>query len=301
MQDILSRIGVDINIAYYLVCYLLVWVRVLSMLSVIPFLFAKPVPRYVVVAVSMVLAAFIYPYALPDKQVELTEDKIVLVALFLKELFYGLMIGTAVSIIFQGYSAVGQMIDSQRGMSIARLLIPQLSEQGSISSMFLFLLGVVVYLTVGGHCAFFDAFFMSYKTLPILEFPLTGADLFPAMDLFMRITAEVIYMAMQLSAPIIIAIFIADIVLGIANRMAPQIDVWSMGFTIKGYVGILLLFVAMTAMGEQFVVYGDRANSYASQMIDLLGKKEILPPLPEPPPEEGMPKIEDGAPAVESR
>ena len=291
MQDFLSPIGVNLNITFYLFFLLLVWVRVLSMVSVIPFLFGKPVPRTVSVGASVVMALFVFPHIVPHVPPEMTQDPMAIVLLFIKEIFYGVSIGMAVSLLFHSFAAVGQMIDNQRGMSIARLLIPQLGEQASTSGVFLFQLGVVFYLLLGGHITFFKSFFMSFQTLPVMGFPVTGPGLYPMVDLFMRISGEVIFISLQMSAPIIIAIFMTDLILGIANKMAPQINVWELGFHVKGYVGVLLLFVSITIIGEQMQKYMVKSNHYADQVTELLQGRvpPDLPLAPEPPEsEEGV-------------
>lgn len=303
MQDFLSKIGVNINVTFYLIFLSLVWVRILGMTAVLPFLFGKPVPRYVTVGASMVMALFVFPLILPKEPPPLTQDMLVIVVLYLKEAFYGLMIGTSVAIVFHAFAAVGQMIDNQRGVSIARLLIPQLGEQGSLSGIFLFQLGIVIYLLLGGHLVFFNAFFESFTKLPVLAFPSVGAGLYPMMDLFMQITGNVLYIALQMSAPVIIAIFMADIILGIANRVAPQINVWELGFHVKGYVGILLLFVALTMIGKQMEHYAAQANINSAQVVNLLQGKvpEGLPLTPEEAgPEDGQQRPEAGPPPVKT-
>lgn len=272
----------------------------MTMASFIPFLFGKPVPRYVVTGASMVLAIFVYPHIVPKTPPVLSDNLLALVVLYLKEVFYGFTIGAAVSIIFHAFSAVGQMIDNQRGVSIARLLIPQLNEQASLSGIFLFQLGIVLYLSLGGHLFFFDSFFRSFVSLPVLEFPVTGPGFYPMMDLFMKITGEVIYISIQMSAPVIIAIFLSDIILGIANRVAPQINVWELGFNVKGFIGILLLFISLTMVGNQIQYYVTKSNSYTDQLIELLRGKvpEGVPLTPEE--SEGIPKPEEGVPPVKT-
>lgn len=302
MDEIFRKLGVNVNVSFHLIFLGLIWVRVLGMTAVVPFLFGKPVPRYAVVGASMVLALFVYPNILPRPIPELPAAELSLVILFIKEAFYGLAIGFSASILFYALESVGQMIDNQRGVSIARLLIPQLGEQGSISGLFLFQLGIVIYLVFGGHLLFLDAFFRSYQTLPVLGFPAAGPGLYPLMDLFMRITGEVLYIALQMSAPIIIAIFMADIILGIANRVAPQINVWEMGFHVKGYVGILLLFLALTMIAQQMEHYSRKSNYYANQVIELLQGKvpEGLSMAPVSGPEEGQPNPDEGIPQVKT-
>lgn len=296
MEELYRRLGVDINVAFYLIFFSLIWVRVLAMATVIPFLFGKPVPRYVAVGISMALAVFVFPNLVPATPPPISEDKMLLVVLYLKEAFYGFTIGFTVGIVFYAFSSVGQMIDNQRGMSIARAILPQLGEQASISGLFIFQLGIVLYLTIGGHTHFLNSFFMGFETLPVLEFPVVGPGMFPLMDLFMRLTGQVIFIALQVATPVIIAILLADLILGIANRVAPQINVWMLGFTIKGYLGILMLFLSLTVVCDQLQYYGLRSTGYVEDTIDYLHGKvppgaPTLEPLEEGLPEEGVPRV----------
>lgn len=301
MQDILSRIGVNINVGFYLVFLTLIWVRILMMASMLPFLFGRPVPRYVLVAASFLMAVFTFTNIAPGQATELPSQILTLVMLYVKEIFYGFAMGMAVSIIFHAFSAVGQMIDNQRGVAIARVLIPQIGEQSAISGLLLFNMGIVIYLAVGGHRVFLDTFFQSFRDLPVLDFPMAGPGMFALADMFMRITGEVLYISLQMSMPILIAIFLADLILGIANRMAPQIDVWMLGFTTKGYLGTLILLISITMMGDQMMYYAQKTNSYAKQTALMLQGKvpEGAPEAPSP--EDGTKKPETGPPDVKTK
>ncbi len=294
MDEIFKKLGVNVNVSFYLIFLSLVWVRVLGMTMIVPFLFGKPVPRYVVTGASIVLALFVYPHIVPAQPPPLSEDYIVLAVLYLKEAFYGLTMGMTAAILFHALSSVGQMIDNQRGVSIARALIPQLGEQVSISGVFLFQLGVVIYLSIGGHDAFLSSFYQSFVTLPVLEFPTVGPGLFPMCDLFMKLTGEVLYISMQMAMPVIIAIFISDIILGIANRVSPQINVWELGFNVKGYLGVLMLFMSITVVVDQIEAYTLKSNRNVDQMVGFMQGKvpQGVPTSPEAP-EEGLPKPEE--------
>lgn len=301
MQELYERLGVNIDVAFYLIFFTLIWVRVLMMASVLPFLFGKPVPRYVLVASAFVLAIFAFPNLVPKQPSPIFDDRLALVMLYIKEIFYGLGIGMSVAVLFHAFASVGQMVDNQRGMSIARILIPQLGEQASISGVFLFQMGIVLYLSVGGHLLFFQTFFESFSKLPVLDFPAAGPGMFALVDLFIRITGEVIYIALQMSSPVIIAIFLADLILGVANRVAPQINVWMLGFTLKGYIGTLLLFVSITMIGEQMQYYSSKSNVYSEETVELMQGK-VPEGAPEAPtPEDGRPSPDAGPQDVKTR
>jgi len=282
LQDVLLRLGINTDISFKLIFFSLIWVRVVMMASVVPFLFGKPVPKRVVVAASFVLAAFAYFQLVPEKSLPIPQHFLTLMMLYIKEIFFGLSIGLTAGIFFYAFTAVGQMIDNQRGVSIARVLIPQLGSQAAISGMILFQLGVVLYLAMGGHLVFLKAFFESFADLPVMSFPSTGPGMFALVDMFMRLTGKVIYISIQMSTPILITIFLTDIILGIANRIAPQINVWMLGFTTKGYVGTLMLFIAITMIGDQMIHYGRESNQNVATAIRYLkgdvGKEEISVP-----------------------
>ncbi|MBI5300306.1 MAG: type III secretion system export apparatus subunit SctT [Deltaproteobacteria bacterium] len=291
METYLKTLGLNINFPFALIMAGLIWARVLSAVMTIPFLFGKPVPRNVRVGASVMLAVFLYPL-LVTKEIAPTDiQDLKLFSLFLKEILFGLSIGFAASIVFYGFEGAGQMIDNQRGVSLARILIPELGEQSSITGAFLFQLTIVTFLVLGGHRLFFRAFAESYQVLPLLQFPESVEGLLPLLDLFMKMTGKIFFIAIQISAPVIIAILITDIILGVANRFAPQINVWELGFNIRGYVGILLLFLSLAFIARQIENYVAESNRDVKAVIMDLRGKILTPSKPaEKPPEEELQK-----------
>lgn len=287
MDEILQRLGLNVEFPFILTTGGLIWARMLSVMSVIPFLFGKPTPRTVRLGASVVLTVFLYPIVAKNSVLVGPLTTIDLFTLYLKEVLFGLALGFMVSILFYGFQAAGQMIDNQRGVSLARILIPELGEQASITSHFLFSFAVVLFLVTGGHRMFFKGLIESYLFLPIYQFPPSVEGLFPLMDLFGVMTAKVLFISVQLAAPVIIAIMMVDIILGVANRFAPQINVWELGFNIKGYLGILILFMTITAIGDQVVHYTLETEKGMKQVLELMKEPPPKPPAGEqPPPQE---------------
>lgn len=281
MEQYLQRLGLNLTFPFVLIVAGLIWVRALAMISVIPFLFGRATPRTARLGTSVILTIFLYPIlAAPELSVE-GIDTLALFTLFFKEVIIGLSLGFAASLFFYGFQAAGQMIDNQRGVSLARILIPELGEQVSISANFLFHFAVVIFLVIGGHRLFLKAFAESYLVLPLLEFPPSVEGLLPVMDLFGTMTAKVLFLSVQLAAPVIIAILMVDIILGVANRFAPQINVWELGFNVRGYVGVLMLFLSVGFIGSQVIHYTGESDKEVRTMIEFF--KEGPPPSPEIP------------------
>lgn len=280
MPAVLQKLGVNIDFHFAFIFATLLWVRILGVVAVLPFLFGKPVPTTVRVGSSVVLMAFAYPHLVPAEAPAIIHNMGALFTLYLKEAFFGVTIGLAVGMVFYGFEAAGSMIDNQRGMSIARVLIPELGTMESIGGQFLYLLAVVTYLTLGGHLFFLKALFESYLILPIFEFPSVQPGLMPLMDLFASMTGHVLVLALQISSPVIIAILVTDIILGVANRVAPQINVWELGFNIKGYIGVLMMFLTLTVILRVMETEFATATRNVRQTVDLLQGKVPQPAAP---------------------
>lgn len=271
MEEIFERLGITLDFEFVIVYLSLIWIRLLAIMSVIPFLFGRPVPRKVAVGSAMVITFFLYPLLKPaDPAAVVPASRLVLFALYLKEAFIGFSIGLSVSFVFYGFEAAGQVIDNQRGASLARVLIPQLGEQGSLSGQFLFQLAVVVYLALGGHIIFLKSLLDSYQLIPIFEFPNIAPGLFPMMDFFIVLAGKVIVMAVQIAAPVIIAILLTDLILGLTNRVAPQINVWELGFNIRGFIGILALWASLILIDRNIYETTGRTARDTDIVIELL-------------------------------
>lgn len=269
MDEIFKRLGITLNFEFIIVYASLLWVRLLAVTSVVPFLFGRPVPRKMRVGAATVIMFFLFPLCKPAGGAAIPSDHLILFALYMKEAFVGLSMGLAVSMLFYGFDAAGRMVDNQRGASLARVLIPQLGQQGSLSGQLLFQMAIVLYLVIGGHLLFFKSLFESYQLIPIFEFPNVAPGLFPMMDFFIVLAGQVITLSIQIAAPVIIAILMADIILGLTNRVAPQINVWQLGFTIRGFIGILALFLSITIIIHQMHIYTKRSAHNTDIVVNL--------------------------------
>lgn len=224
----------------------LIMTRLSVVVSMIPFLVSKGVPSMVRVGVAMTLTLFVYPILLPQKAAMPTEMGPIMI-LYLKEGFYGMAIGFSASIIFHAFEAAGAMVDNQRGAAQARLLIPQLGESSIFGNMN-YLLGIVLFLSLDGHLLFLKVLIESYEVLPVLTFPKAFPGFITIAEEFIHMTSQVLLLSLQLTAPVMISIFVVDVILGIISKAAPAINVWELGFAVRGILGVILFWLAFQMM-----------------------------------------------------
>jgi flagellar biosynthesis protein FliR len=74
---------------------------------------------------------------------------------------------------------------------------------------------------------------------------------------------------LQLAAPVLVAIFIADLILGLTNRVAPMINVFDIGFNIKGFLGVALVYLSLPLVFSQMQVWFKATLGACQQVIEF--------------------------------
>jgi type III secretion protein SpaR/YscT/HrcT len=247
--------GVHVDVLSYLIVGGLIFTRIFILTLFVPFLGQRPIPGRIRIALSVALLMLVFPIvygSLPDK---IPESAGIVFALFLKEVLFGIFLGLSVAMVFYGIQSAGNMVDNQRQLANARIFNPALGAQSSLFGVFYYQFALVIFLVLGGHRLYLQGVIQSFQTVPILSFPKIAEGMNPILDLMIRLSADTLIITLQLSAPILIAIFIAELILGLTNRVAPMINVFEMGFNIKGYLGNLLAYLSLPLVFYQMKVW----------------------------------------------
>lgn len=272
MNEALKMFGVNVDWTFAFNVGTLILIRFAMLTAVIPFLVGKPVPGMIRLGFSLVMVIFLYPYLVPADHSVVPTAPMALFLLYFKEAFYGLAIGIAASIVFHAFEAAGGIVDNQRGAAQARLLIPQLGEQGSLFSTLNFQLSIVIFLVLNGHLYFLKALIESYQVLPLFSLPQQRIDLLALSNEFIVNTSGVLVTALQLSAPILISIFVTDVVLGIMSKSAPAINVYELGFAIRGVLGVFIYFLSVGLVATQMGRMSIGMVGEIQRIIDILSR-----------------------------
>ncbi|MBM3195608.1 MAG: flagellar biosynthetic protein FliR [Chlamydiae bacterium] len=244
--------------------YLLVLCRIGPIIAFTPFLGGKIVPASGRAGLLVFLSIIFLPYtdfnATPDESVTFFT-----VFYALKEILIGFTISFFASIPFFVAQSAGIIIDFARGSSQLMAQDPTLQNQAStIGIMFNYVL-IALFFMIKGPEHFFEAIALSFEKFPLYgSFPPELTNL--KSHLWVSITAiiQVIFtLSLKLAAPAIIAILMAEMFLGIANRLAPQVQIAFLGMPLKSFLGLLLLFVGW------FAILGDM-KELSDQMLQQI-------------------------------
>jgi len=165
--------------------------------------------------------------------------------LFLKEIIVGLAIGFLFGIYLWAFETAGDIIDSQIGISMAQIMDPLSGHQTTLLGEFLSRLTNYVFMAAGGLMLLVGVLFESYAIWPI-EKTLPGFA--PGgVGLFATEFGNFFRLALLISAPMLVVIFLIDIVMGLINRYAQQFNVFFLSMSLKMLAAISVL-VAMIFM-----------------------------------------------------
>jgi flagellar biosynthetic protein FliR len=217
--------------------------RILGLIAASPLFGNASIPVSVKVALGVMLAAIMAPAipALPAADPMSMAGFLILV----QELLIGLGMGFAMRIVFAAIEMAGEVSSLTMGLGFATFFDPMTSGRSSAVSQFLALIATMAFLATNAHLALLSALAESFITMPVSATPMSAnAPLELA-----RWGARIFSAGLQLSLPIVAALLITNVALGILTRAAPQLNIFGIGFPVTLGVGLLVLSLTMPYLG----------------------------------------------------
>jgi flagellar biosynthetic protein FliR len=274
LETILRSFEVGQNPQSFLVLVGLAFARLLSFLSIVPFFGGQAVPARVKVATAAAFVIIIYPVletSVPQGQT-LPFGAVGFIGLLIKEALIGFTLGFLASLIFDAIAMAGKIIDIQRGSAMAELFAPQLQARVSEIGQFKLQLAIVLFLAVGAHRVFIEALLWSFEILPPTKLPQLESGWTPMMAMFVTLTGQIFAIGVQLAVPPMIALLLTDLVFGMINRVAPQINVFFLSLPVKMMVGLLVVMLALPLFRYQFIYYFEESYKVFETVLETLSR-----------------------------
>jgi len=213
--------------------------RILGFIAIAPPFGNNGVPVQVKIALGVFLALIVAPAIDPIRDVDMLSITGIMVVL--QQFIIGLAMGFMVRIIFAGVEMAGEVIGLTMGLGFATFFDPQTRGRSSAISQFLVIITTLLFLAMNIHLVLFEAVITSFKTIPISTSLTMGFSV-----LKLAIWGEEIFkIGLLISLPIVAALLITNIALGILTRAAPQLNIFGIGFPITIGVGFLMLSVIL--------------------------------------------------------
>lgn len=217
---------------------LLVFVRISVMLFVFPVFSAPQIPLMVRIGLAGLISFIIYratPLTVP------LHDMGSLVSAVVSQIVAGLIVGFVAYLVFMGIQFAGEILDIQIGFAVANIINPQTQQQVTVIGELELTLATLVFLVSNSHLLMLQGIGGSFQLLPLPYIQL-DPSVAGNVVIFLQQAFLVVF---QIAAPAAVSLFVVNVALGLMARVAPQMNVFVVGFPLQIGIGLLMLAVSV--------------------------------------------------------
>jgi flagellar biosynthetic protein FliR len=238
-----------------------VFVRVGVLFFMLPFFGAKGMPNLWKAGCALVMAAILTPVVPPPPSFPTTNLGVVLA--LASEALLGLVLAMGVRMLFAAMELAGEFMGFQMGFNMASAMDPQTGGQSTVMSQFLYIFTILIFFSINGHHMFIRALASSFYKVPPNGFFLKAS----LVDALVRVSGDMFLIAVKMAAPIMIALFLSNLCLGIVARTVPQVNVLMIGFPLNICLGMILFALLLLNLSPFFV---DLVRKMGESMMGLV-------------------------------
>ncbi len=225
-----------------LVSFFLISVRLSAMMLAAPFFSAATISVPMRVALALGLAVIL------TAKIKTPTTDLLSVPGFLvvmQEVLIGTAIGFVLQLAFAAVAMAGEQISFATGLGFAAMIDPQTGSQSPVVTQFLSIFLIMIFLSTEGHHLLVRQVAASFDVLPIGA-PILDPKIFTAI---LQDAGLIFSSSFLISLPIVVSLFIMNLTLGMLARVAPALNIFSIGFSITILIGIALIMVTMPNIG----------------------------------------------------
>jgi flagellar biosynthetic protein FliR len=227
--------------------FILALMRIATIIFLLPAFSMTSVPITIKAAISFLLTILVFPQ-MPLVGFAIANSPVFFFMIVLEQVFIGIVIGFAASFLLHFISMGGEWIARDIGL-MQGSMDPFTEYQNNLYSIVLTIIMAVIFFASGGHHFFIRVLFESFQYIPMGNF-VWDTRSFAAILILLSASSFVV--AFQFAAPILAAIFLCTVSLGLMNRVMPQLQVWILGIPLKVFLGTLVLIYSLPLMVQIF-------------------------------------------------
>ena len=223
----------------WLGAFLWPFIRILALILSEPVLGNRSVPVRIRVGLAFFLTLLLAPTLAPMPQIDPGSAAGLLI--MAQQIMIGVSMGFAMRIVLSGVEMAGHIGGMQRGLGFAVFFDPQNSAQTPVMGQFTGLLAILVFLSISGHLMIISMLAESFHVFPI------STQIVSALGWQALVSrgGDIFMIGVLLSLPMVAALLIANLAIGIMTRAAPQLNIFAVGFPLTIAVGLLVLMMSL--------------------------------------------------------
>ena len=223
----------EAQIAAWLSPVLWPFLRILGLFTVAPIFSMRAIPVRAKIGLALVISIAAQPSLVGQPIIGV--DSPGALGAVVQQVGVGMAIGFAVRLVFGAVELAGELIGLQMGLGFASFFNPASGGQANAMSSFLGQISMLLFIVVNGHLTLLMAVIRSFQA-----FPADGnlLDMLATTQLH-RLGAELFASALWVALPMIALLVFVNLALGIISRVAPQMNIYAVGFPITLSVGMI--------------------------------------------------------------
>jgi flagellar biosynthetic protein FliR len=247
--------------------------RILGLIAAAPLFGNSSFPARAKVGLGIALAMIIAPTipVLPATNPMSLAGFLILI----QELLLGLAMGFAMRIVFAAVEMAGEAISLTMGLGFASFFDPMTKGRSSSVSQFLVLIATMAFLSVDGHLLLISVLAESFVSMPISGSPMSGAAPYQLTSW----AGHIFSTGLHLALPMLGALLLVNVALGILTRAAPQLNIFGIGFPISLGSGFLVIALVLPYLSGPLQTLFNQGIE-ASRSIARSGASGTASPIP---------------------
>ena len=228
------------------------FLRALALMTSLPVFSQRSVPMRVKVALAFFIA-LASQASLPAMPVIALDSALAWIVV-LQQVLIGVSLGFAVRVVFAAVEFAGEIIGLQMGLNFAGFFDPVTASQGTASGRFFGTMVAFLFIIINGHLAIIAALIKSFNAFPV------GPEPFA----FLRAVqpqvwgTEVFAIGLWIALPLVGMLLFVNLVLGVISRVAPQINIFAIGFPVTLGVGLIGMLLTLPLLQQPFTMALER-------------------------------------------
>ncbi|MDP2752273.1 MAG: flagellar biosynthetic protein FliR [Rhodocyclaceae bacterium] len=249
----------------WLVAFIFPLSRILGLLSAAPVFSNAALPMRLRLIVGLAIAMAVVPVIPPMPAVSAGSWTGILI--LINQTLIGVLMGFTLRLALAAIDVAGELIGLQMGLSFAVFYDPQTAGQTPVVTEFLTLLSMLIFLAMNAHLLALSVLVESFTLLPVVSTPFATSGLTPLMAWASTLFAT----GLLLALPMIAALLIVNVAMGVLARVAPQLNLFAVGFPVTITAGFVVLLLSMPYFGAALERLFDQSFSALRMVMQASG------------------------------
>lgn len=240
------------------------FVRIGAMLMAAPIFSIRQVPARWRVLMAIMVTVLLQPLLPPSPAVGIFSPEGVLI--MLQQIGIGALMGFILQLAFNALIFGGQIMAYSMGLGFAHMMDPANGVQVPVVSQYWLVLAMLAFLLSNGHLLLLAGVAQSFEILPVAVDGLTRAGIWGLIAWSGRLFAS----GLMIALPILIALLLTNIGMGVVSRAAPQLNIFAVGFPLTLTMGFVLMWVTLPHVLSGF---GELVSEAMTVSLDILSTR----------------------------